>query len=125
MRTLEMPLINCEISFLLKWSRNCILVAGSAIDQNPTFQINDTKLYVPVKTLSTQENIKLLKKLDSGFKRIINRNKYLAKTINQAPNRLQFKILQFNCNRQSRRCNNVSHCGRSKRNGFRFFKRNS
>ena len=67
MRTLEMPLINCEISFLLKWSRNFILVAGSAIDQNPTFQINDTKLYVPVKTLSTQENIKLLKQLRLWF----------------------------------------------------------
>ena len=60
-RTLEMPLINCEISLQLKWSRNYFIVAGTANNQNPTFQINDTKLYVPVVTLSTQETIKLLK----------------------------------------------------------------
>ena len=71
-RTLEMPLINCEISFHLKWSKNCILVAGTAANQNPRFQINDTKLYVPAVTLSTQENMKLLKQLRSGFKRTIN-----------------------------------------------------
>ena len=71
-RTLEMPLINCEISLQLKWSKSCILEAGTAANQNPRFQINDTKLYVPVVTLSTQENIKLLEKLESGFKRTIN-----------------------------------------------------
>ena len=81
-RTLEMPLINCEISLLLKWYTKCIIVAETANNQNPTFQINDAKLYVPVATLSTQENIKLLKKLLSGFKRIINWNKYLAKITN-------------------------------------------
>ena len=81
-RTLEMPLINCEISLLLKWSTKCIIVAETANNQNPTFQINDAKLYVPIATLSTQENIKILKKLISGFKRIINWNKYLAKTTN-------------------------------------------
>ena len=41
-RTLSMPLINCEISLHLKWSRKCITVAGTANDSNPTFQINDT-----------------------------------------------------------------------------------
>ena len=56
-----MPLINCETSLQLKWSSKCIIVAGTANNQNPTFQTNDTKLYVPVVTLSTQENIKLLK----------------------------------------------------------------
>ena len=86
-RTLEMPLINCEISPQLKWSRNCIIAAVTANIQNPTFQINDSKLYAPVVTLSTQENIKLLKQLESGFKRTINWNKYLAKTTNQARNR--------------------------------------
>ena len=82
-----MPLINCEISLQLKWSRNCFIVAGTANNQNPIFQINDTKLYVPVVTLSNQENIKLLKQLESGFKRTINWNKYLAKTTNQERNR--------------------------------------
>ena len=86
-RTLEMPLINCEISLQLKWANKCILVAGAANNKNPSFQINDTKLYVPVVTLSTQENIKLLKQLESGFKRTNNWNKYLAKTTNQAQNR--------------------------------------
>ena len=83
-RAIVMPLFNCEISLQLKWSRSCIIVAGTANDQKPTFQINDTKLYVPVITLSTQENIKLLKELDSGFKRTINWKKYLVKTTNQA-----------------------------------------
>ena len=58
----------------MKWSRNCIIVAGNANNQNPIFQITDTKLYVPVVTLSTQENIKLLKQLESGFTRIIGIN---------------------------------------------------
>ena len=71
-RTLEMSLINCEISLQLKWSKNCILVAGTAANQYPRFQISDTKLYVPVVTLSVQENIKLLKQLESGFKRAFN-----------------------------------------------------
>ena len=82
-----MPLINYEISLQLKWSREQTIVAGMANNQNPTFQVNDTKLYVPVVTLSAQENIKLLKQLESAFKRNINWNKYLAKTTNQAQNR--------------------------------------
>ena len=86
-RTLEMPLINCEISLQLKWSKNCILVAGTVANKNPSFEINDTKLYVPVVTLSTQENIKLVKQVESGFKRTIYWNMYLAKTTNQARNR--------------------------------------
>ena len=79
-----MPLINCEISLQLNWSKDCILVAGTEVNQNPEFKITDTKLYVPVATLSTQENIKILEHLESGFKRTVNWNKYLAKTTNQA-----------------------------------------
>ena len=56
-----MHLINCEISLQLKWSKNCILVASTVANEHPNFQINDTKLYVPVVILSTQENIKLRK----------------------------------------------------------------
>ena len=74
-----MALINCEISLQLKWSNKCILLVGTANDQNTSFQINDTKLYGPAVTLSTQENIKLLKQLESRFKRTINWSKYLAK----------------------------------------------
>ena len=69
-------LINCEINLDINWSENCIIVATSAAAQIRTFSITDTKLYVPVVTLSTQENAKLLKQLKSGFKRIINWNKY-------------------------------------------------
>ena len=43
-RTLEMPLINCEICLQLKWSKHCILGAGAAANQNPKFKITDTKL---------------------------------------------------------------------------------
>ena len=57
-RTLEMPFINFEISLQLKWCRNCIIVAGATNNQNPTFQINNTKLYVSAVTSSAQENIK-------------------------------------------------------------------
>ena len=82
-----MSLINWETSFQLTWSRNCIIVAGTVDNQNQNFQINDTKLYVPVVTFSTEENTKLLKQLESGFKRTINWNKYPGKTTNQARKR--------------------------------------
>ena len=88
-----MSLINWETSFQLTWSRNCIIVAGTVNNQNQNLQINDSKLYVPVVTFSTEENTKLLKQLESGFKRTINWNKYLAKTTNQVQNRyLDFLI---------------------------------
>ena len=81
-----MPLSSFEISLQLKWSRNWIIIVGTAKNQYLSFQINNNKLYVPVVTLSTQENIKPLKQLESGFKRTINWNKYLARTKNQARN---------------------------------------
>ena len=68
-------------------------MAGTAANQNPEFQITDTKLYVPVPTLSTQDNIKLLKQLNSGFKRSIYWNKYLSKTTNQARNRYLYFLI--------------------------------
>ena len=78
-RTLEMPLINCEVNLILIWSSTCVLIATNILNQNATFAITDTKLYVPVVTLSTQENTKFLPQLKSGFKRVINWNKYLSK----------------------------------------------
>ena len=92
-RALEMPLINCEIILQLKWSRNSIIVAGTANSENPTFQINDTKLCVPVVTLSNQDNIKIFEQLESGFKRTINWNKYIAKIKNQAQNKYLHLII--------------------------------
>ena len=78
-RTLEMPLINCEFNLILTWSSTCVLIASNIPNQNATFAITDTKLYVPVVTLSTQENTTFLQQLKSGFKRVINWNKYLSK----------------------------------------------
>ena len=85
-RTLEMPLINCEVNLILTWSSTCVLIATSIPNQNATFAITDTKFYVPVVTLSTQENTKFLQQLKSGFKRVINWNKYLSKPELLAPN---------------------------------------
>ena len=92
-RTLEMRLINYEISLQLKWFRKCILVAGTAANQVPEFKITDTKLYVPVITLSTQDNVKPLKQLESGFKRTINWKNYQFKTINQVQNRYLYFLI--------------------------------
>ena len=87
-RTLEMPLINCEVNLILTWSSTCVLIATNIPNQNATFAITITKLYVPVVTLSTQENTKFLQQLKSGFKRVINWNNYLSKTelLAQNPN---------------------------------------
>ena len=74
-----MPLINCEVNLILTWSSSCALIATSIPNQNATFAITDTKFYVPVVTLSTQENTKFLQQLKSGFKRVINWNKYLSR----------------------------------------------
>ena len=78
-RILVMPLINCETNLILTWSKNCVIVASNAANQNATSSITDTKLYVPVVTVSTQDNAKFLQQLKSGFKRVINWNKYLLK----------------------------------------------
>ena len=85
-RTLEMPLINCKITLQLTCSKKSILAAGTAANQVPKFKTTDTKLYVPVVILSTY-NIKLVKQLESGFKRTINWNKYQSKKTSQAQNR--------------------------------------
>ena len=86
-KILEMPLINCEINLMTSWSANCFLVASTAAYQMRTFKITDTKLYVPVVTLSTQDNAKLLKELKSTFKRTIHWNKYQSKMTTQTQNR--------------------------------------
>ena len=74
-----MVLINCEINLLLTWSASCVIVSTDIANQNAKVTITDTKLYVPVVTLSQQNNTKLLEQLQSGFKRVINWNKYLSK----------------------------------------------
>ena len=95
-----MPLINCEVSLILTWSENCVLTditTQAAKNANPNadplveareridaatsaiFEITDTKLYVPVATLSTKGDNSFLEQLKSGFKS----NKYRSKMTNQ------------------------------------------
>ena len=83
-RTLEMLLINCKINLILTWSKDCVTTNSISAGK---FAINDTKLYVPVVTLSTQDNAKLLQQLKSGFKRTINWNKYQSSIKTYAQNR--------------------------------------
>ena len=56
-----------------------VIIFTNIANQNPTFTITEATLYVPLVTLSTQDNAKLLPQLKSGFKRTISGNKYLAK----------------------------------------------
>ena len=72
-RLLEMPLINCKVELSLTWNPNCVL---SNLVGASTFTITDAKLYVPIVTLSTEDNAKLSKLLSKGFKRPIIWNKY-------------------------------------------------
>ena len=72
-RSLEVPLINCKVKLSLTWHKNCIL---SSVADDSTFATADTKLYVPIVTLKTEDNTKLLKLLSKGFKRPIYWNEY-------------------------------------------------
>ena len=78
-RTLDVPLINCEVEFILTWSENFVIISINIANQNPTFTITETTLDVPVVTLSTQDNAKLLLQLKSELKRTMSWNKYLGK----------------------------------------------
>ena len=89
-RTLEMSLINCEVNLILTWSSTCVITNSTCAGR---FTITDTKLYLPVVTLSVQGNAKLLQKLKSDLKRTINWNKYQSKISREAQNKyLDFLI---------------------------------
>ena len=60
-RPLEVPLINCEVNLILTWSSTCVITDSNGTG---TFAITDTKLYIPVVTLSTQKNTKFLQQLN-------------------------------------------------------------
>ena len=83
-----MSLINCEVNLILIWSANCVVTYTDVVNQGATFTITKTRFYVPVVTLSTQDNAKLLPQVKSGRKRTINSNKYLSKPklLTQNPN---------------------------------------
>ena len=74
-RSLEMPLINCEIHLELNWTKDCVM----SIIADRTFKITNTKLYVPIVTLSSQDNVKLSKQINEGFKRPVYWSVYKTK----------------------------------------------
>ena len=87
----------CEVSLILTCSKTCVLRSNATRDAsrgviainnptNATFTIIDTKLYVPVVTLSAENDNKLLEQLKTGFKRTIKWNKYRSETSNQTRN---------------------------------------
>ena len=102
-RHLDIPFINCEVGLILTWFKNCVLIlidksAREAnydadpnvyeIDnsENATFKITDVKLFVPVVSLSKENDIKLLEQLKTGFKRTIKWNKYRSEMSTQPQN---------------------------------------
>ena len=85
-RSLEMPLINCKVYLELNWIEDSIL---SSAGDTAKFTITDTKLHVPIITLSTKDNINLAKQLNDGFNRSVYWNSYEtkpAKVIEQRKN---------------------------------------
>ena len=99
MESINIPLISCKVSLELKWNKNCIITSleWRAIDENnppnrdgtptdATLAINDCKLYIPVVTLSKDDEIKLLTNLKSGFTRELEWNKYRSQMSMEAIN---------------------------------------
>ena len=95
-RALDIPLISCEVSLELTWNKNCVITSqqiGVNLDggktvapTNATLAINYCKLYIPVVTLSKDDEIKLLTNLKSGFTREIEWNKYRSQMTTEAIN---------------------------------------
>ena len=97
-RALNIPLISCEVFLELRWNKYCVITSleQRQVDAGPpavngtttgaTLAINDCKLYVPVVTLSKDDEIKLLTNLKSGFKREIIWNKYRSQMTTEATN---------------------------------------
>ena len=85
-RSLEMPLINCKIHLEVNWNNNCVMYGAdtyagcdNANDRETTLKITSTKLYVPIVTLSTKDNVNLTKQLNEGFKRSVYWNEHKSK----------------------------------------------
>ena len=95
-RALNIPLISCEVSLQLKWNKTCAITSqqigvnldggNTAAPTGATLTINDCKLYIPVVTLSKDDEIKLLTNLKSGFTREIEWNKYRSQMTTEAIN---------------------------------------
>ena len=99
-RSLEMPLINCKIKLTLTWKKECVLstgndVAAPNLGNNPVFTINDTKLYIPVVTLSKEDNKDFIEQQDKGFQRSIYWNEYKTKGQDEVANANAFKYISL------------------------------
>ena len=79
-RPLEMPLINCKIKLNLTWKKECVLSTDVA---DTVFIINDTKMYVPVVTLSKEDNKDFIEQQNKGFQRSIYWNEYKTKELTE------------------------------------------
>ena len=79
-----MTLIDCEFNLILTWSKDCVITNSTGAGK---FKIKDTKRYVPVVSLSTPDNAKLLQQLKCGFRRTIHWNKYQSTLKTYAQNR--------------------------------------
>ena len=100
-RSLEMPLINCKIKLNLTWKKECVLspdndVAATNLANNPVFIINDTKLYVPVVTLSKEDNKDFIEQQNKGFQRSIYWNEYKTKELTENADAHVFKYISLN-----------------------------
>ena len=91
-RSLEMPLINCKIKLNLTWKRECVL---STSDGEAVFIITDTKMYVPVVTLSKEDNKDFIEQQNKGFQRSIYWNEYKTKEINEDADANVFKYINL------------------------------
>ena len=85
-RNLEVPLIKFQINPILNRSGNWVNESHIPVKQAITFAKTNAKLYVPVVTLSFDDNAKLLQQLKSGFKLTVNWNKYQSKAAIQTQN---------------------------------------
>ena len=87
-RSLELPLVNCKIELELTWHRDCMISsADAAAGQVVSFMITNTKLYIPIVTLSTKDNNNVAKQLSNGFKRSIYWNQYVSKPFPETPHK--------------------------------------
>ena len=92
-RSLEMPLINCKVKLNLTWKKECVLSTdvGKAV-----LIINDTKLHVPVFTLSKEDNKDFIEQKSKGFQRSVYWNEYKTKEINENADANVFKYINLN-----------------------------
>ena len=87
-----MPLNNCRIKLNLTWKKDCVL---STAANNAVFIINDTKLYVPVATLSKEDNKDFIEQQNKSFQRSIYWNEYKTKEINEDADANVFKYVNL------------------------------